>query len=92
MDIFNIIKKIWEFIVSLIGNAGEFLKIAEDMAGVENHGLSDIVSCISASVNLIMPLDTILLCFTIQIPIFITSTVIKLILRIKSFIPTMGGK
>lgn len=52
------------------------------------YGLSEFLP---ATIKAFVPYQQIIACITMQIPFIIANIGVKLLLRVKSFIPTMGG-
>ena len=52
----------------------------------------NVASFLKSSISTFVPYTAIIHCITMQFPILVLNTAFKLLLRAKSFVPTMGGK
>lgn len=50
-----------------------------------------LVTCIGAACNLVIPISAVGIVLSIKIPVMFLTFIIRVIWRIKSLIPTMGG-
>lgn len=53
---------------------------------------SNIKSFMGSAITLFIPVNAIVVCLSLLIPYYLIVLTIKIVLRVKSFIPSMGGK
>lgn len=92
IEYITVIDNIFQFLLGQLetGNLSEILGLSDELQALNDSGISGIIECISAALNLIFPISTIISMFLLQVPLYVASVGVKVILRVKSFIPTMG--
>ncbi len=91
----ELIQGIIDFIKSIL--ISPFVEMIDDFRQYINTVSANILpenikAFLGSAISLFIPVNAVVACLSLLIPYYLIVLTIKIVLRVKSFIPTMGGK